>query len=137
MRINELLTEDVKDEADFITVMQALLPLAMDHLQLEGLPRIKLQARLAVDEQPSFGRFVNDENTIYLAVEDRHPLDIARTFAHELVHFKQGTEHRLNPMSGETGSPEENEAHEVAGVIMRHLNKKHPEFFQADAINIK
>lgn len=137
MRIRELLTEDVEDEADFITVMQSLLPLAMNHLGLNSLPKIKLQARLAVDDQPSFGRFVNDENTIYLAVEDRHPLDVARTFAHELVHYKQGTEHRLDAMSGETGSPEENEAHEVAGVIMRHLNKEHPEFFQADAINIR
>jgi hypothetical protein len=137
MRINDLLAEQVQDEADFMTVMQALLPLAMKELGINGLPRIKLQPRLDVDEQPSFGRYVDEEKTIYLALEDRHPLDIARTFAHELVHFKQGVEHRLEPDSGETGSPEENEAHEVAGVIMRHLNKAHPEFFNADSINLK
>jgi len=137
MRINDLLVEEIQTEANFMTVMRALLPLAMDHLKLKSLPKIKLQAKLDVDEQPSFGKFVNDESTIYLALEDRHPLDIARTFAHELVHYKQGVEHRLDAMSGETGSPEENEAHEVAGIIMRNLNKKHPEFFNADAINLK
>jgi hypothetical protein len=137
MRINDLLVEEAQDKADFIAVMRALLPLAMKELNINGLPRIKLQPRLEVDEQPSFGRFVSEENTIYLALEDRHPLDIARTFAHELVHYKQGVEHRLNPESGETGSPEENEAHELAGIIMRHFNKAHPEFFGADSINLQ
>jgi hypothetical protein len=137
MRINDLLVEEARDKADFMAVMRALLPLAMKELNIDGLPRIKLQPRLEVDEQPSFGRFVSEENTIYLALEDRHPLDIARTFAHELVHYKQGVEHRLNPESGETGSPEENEAHELAGIIMRHFNKAHPEFFSADSINLQ
>jgi hypothetical protein len=136
MRINDLLVEQVQDDADFMTVMQALLPLEMKELGIDGLPKIKLQSRLSVDEQPSFGRYVEEERTIYRALEDRHPLDIARTFAHELVHYKQGVEHRLEPDSGETGSPEENEAHEVAGVIMRHLNKAHPEFFDAGSINL-
>lgn len=137
MRINELLKEEKEDEHDFMKVIRALVPLAMKELDLSSLPKIKLQARLEIDDQPSFGRFVNEEDTVYLALEDRHPLDIARTLAHELVHYKQGTEHRLNPKSGETGSPEENQAHELAGVIMRHLNKAHPEFFDADSINLK
>ena len=33
----------------------------------------------------------------------------------------------MYPGSGETGSPIENEAHVIAGIIMRHFNKKYPE----------
>jgi hypothetical protein len=137
MRIKELLIEGKQDSHDFMAVMKALLPVAMEELGLSNLPKIKLQPKLEVDEQPSFGRYVDEEGTVYLALEDRHPLDVARTLAHELVHYKQGVEHQLGPESGETGSPEENQAHEIAGIIMRHLNKAHPEFFNSDAIILK
>ena len=33
--------------------------------------------------------------------------------------------------SGKTGSPEENQAHEIAGVIMRNFNKKYPEYLKS------
>jgi Zn-dependent peptidase ImmA (M78 family) len=109
----------------------------MKELGIDKLPRIKLELRIADNEQPTFGKFVNDENVIYLAIEDRHPLDILRTLAHELTHFKQGAEHRLDAKSGETGSPIENEAHEMAGIIMRNFNKLRPQYFNFSAINLK
>ena len=80
--------------------------------------------------------FSKDENKIYLGIEERHPLDVIRTLAHELVHFKQGMEHRLDDTSGNTGSPIENEAHEVAGIIMRNFNKRHPEYFKLSAVDV-
>ena len=88
------------------------------------------------DGQATFGRFVNDENVIHLAIADRHPLDTLRTLAHELVHYKQFTEHELNHDSGTTGSPEENEAHAIAGIIMRHFNKAYPELIKLNPINM-
>jgi hypothetical protein len=96
---------------------------------LQSLPTIKLVSKVPDSEQPTFGKYDNDEKTVYLAILDRHPLDILRTFAHELAHFVQDIEDRLNPYSGETGSKEENEAHELAGIAMRHFNKAHPEYF--------
>ena len=135
MRIQELV-ETSKRTPDLMDAVKAFIPLAMQELEIDQLPDIKLELSLELDEQPSFGRFVQEENRIYLAVEDRHPVDILRTFAHELVHYKQGTEHELDITSGDTGSPQENEAHEVAGVIMRHFNKMHPEFFNAGAVDI-
>jgi hypothetical protein len=136
MRILDLI-ESKNVEHDFMTVMNAFLPFVKKELNLTGFPKIKLQLRLEVEDQPSFGRFVDNENTIYLALEDRHPLDVVRTFAHELVHYRQNTEHQLDVNSGATGSPEENEANELAGIIMRNFNKHHPDFFNADAINLK
>jgi pyrimidine deaminase RibD-like protein len=87
-------------------------------------------------DQPTFGEFVNKENVVYLGIAERHPVDILRTLAHELVHYKQNTEHQLAAGSGKTGSPEENQAHEVAGVVMRDFNRLHPEYFAASAVEL-
>ena len=85
MRIVELV-ETSKHELDLMDGFRALIPLSMKELELDHLPDIKLELSLELDEQPSFGRFVQEENRIYLAIEDRHPIDILRTFSHELVH---------------------------------------------------
>jgi hypothetical protein len=82
--------------------------------------------------------FKEHENLIHLGIDGRHILDILRTLAHELVHFKQGTEHQLDdPDSGATGSPQENQANARAGVIMRHFNKKFPHYFDVDALDLQ
>ena len=59
-------------------------------------------------------------------------MDILRTLAHELVHYKQKTLGKIKHDSGETGSPEENQANTIAGIIMRHFNKEYP-----DAVNMQ
>jgi hypothetical protein len=135
MRFQEL-QENKTETPEFMKLMKDFLPLAMQELGISQLPKFKLMAHIPHHHQPSFGRFVNDENTIYLGIAQRHPLDVLRTIAHELVHFRQNTEHELDDKSGETGSPEENEAHEVAGVIMRNFNKKHPQYFNDQAIDL-
>lgn len=134
MRLVEF-AEPKKQEQEFVAAMRDFLPLAMHELGLNTLPKIKPQLRLGTDDQPSFGRYVNDENTVYLAIESRHLIDIIRTLAHELVHYKQDLSGQLAHDSGETGSDEENEANATAGIIMRHFNKKFPKYFSTSAIN--
>lgn len=136
MRIQELL-ESTENKPDLMTIFREFLPFAVKELGLKSVPKIKLHLHLGADEQPSFGRFNNSSKVIDLAIEDRHPLDILRTFAHELVHYKQEEEVGLGPNSGDTGSPEEAEAHELAGIVMRNFNKAHPEFFRSDAVNLE
>ena len=130
-------TEELEEQSvskhDMVKMVKEFLPLAMKELKIKKLPRIILQKHVAVhDGQATFGRFVNEEEAIYLGIANRHPVDILRTLAHELVHFKQYEEGKMYPGAGDTGSPIENEAHWVAGIIMRHFNKKYP-----DAINSK
>jgi len=137
MKFKELLAEQVESSSNLIQMLGDFLPMAMKELDLKELPRFKLMLRVPSGQQPTFGRYEDSERVIYLAIEDRHPLDVIRTLAHELVHFKQGTEHELEPTSGHTGSPQENEAHELAGIIMRHFDKKFPKYFNAPAINIQ
>jgi hypothetical protein len=139
MQINQLLNETVEHPTtvqEFMDIMKDFLPLAMQELKIKNLPHIKLEKYIKDSSQPTFGKYVNDENTIHVGIENRHPLDVMRTLAHELVHFKQGQEDRLDATSGETGSPIENEAHELAGIIMRHFGKRYPHYFTDTAITL-
>jgi len=115
------------DEDEMMVVVKEFLPVAMKDLKIKRLPHIVLQPYVEEhDGQATFGRFVDAEERIYLGIADRHPVDILRTLAHELVHFKQYEDDKMYPGAGKTGSPIENEAHVVAGIIMRHFNKKYP-----------
>jgi hypothetical protein len=122
---------DSEDKPDFMDMMEKFLPICMKELDLPGVPHIKLVKNIGDTHQPTFGKFENDTETITLGLANRHPLDVLRTLAHELTHFKQNTEHRIDDNSGETGSPEENEAHARAGIIMRHFGKAHPNYFNS------
>lgn len=114
------------------------LPLAAKYLGLKKLPHIKIQKHLeAHDGQATFGRFVNDELKIYLGIADRHPVDILRTLAHELVHFKQFIAGKMYDGAGNTGTPIENEANAEAGIIMRHFNKKYPQAIQSKPLELQ
>ena len=75
----------------------------------------------------SFACIMTDSKKIYVSVINRHPVDILRSLAHEMVHYKQ----MINGQSiqGHTGSRHENEANAKAGVVLRDYGKLHPELF--------
>jgi Zn-dependent peptidase ImmA (M78 family) len=135
MKIVDLL-EGKDSSLDFMSVLEAFLPFVKDELELEQLPKIKLQKEITDSSQPTFGYYNTDTKTVYLGLSNRHPLDIIRTLAHELVHYKQDTNNELTPGSGATGSPHENEAHHVAGALMRDFNKANPEFFSISPVQL-
>lgn len=61
------------------------------------IPKIRL-VHIVQDDNPfkaQTGHFVPDDNEIVLYVTNRHPKDILRTLAHELIHVKQHHEGRL------------------------------------------
>lgn len=135
MRYREFIPEEISQEEkklspeEFGIMMEKFLVLAVNTLKINNLPKIKLTDEIInTGSQPSFGMYINKENILYVALKNRNIIDILRTIAHELVHYTQDQEGRLNPESGRTGSPEENEAHSKAGVIMRNFTKQYPEY---------
>lgn len=131
MRARQFIVEGPQENTNFVEMFKDFLPLAMEVLEVDRLPVMKFEPMLHTGQQPSFGMYVNGENTLYVSIANRHPVDILRTVAHELVHFRQDIRGELNDDSGVTGSPEENQAHEIAGVIMRHFNKKYPQYLKS------
>jgi hypothetical protein len=126
---NKTLSEAVI-HPNIINALQDFLPFVMKMLKLNKLPRISVHKTIETGDQPSFGGYNPDDGTIQLALKDRHPADILRTLAHELVHFKQDLNGTLNDNSGMTGSNEENQANSQAGIIMRHFNKRFPQYLE-------
>jgi hypothetical protein len=109
-------------------MMSHLLQLCQHELDLDKLPPINL-----IDDKPaiksgnknSFGEF--DGTTIHVVTTNRHPIDVFRTLAHELTHWKQLTSGM--EMNGEDGSDIENQANSVAGIILRKFGERYPEYF--------
>jgi hypothetical protein len=137
LRAFRLSEDSAVSEEQIISMVKSFLPLAVKELKIKTLPKIIIKKHIEThDGQATFGRFVNEEEKIYLGIADRHPVDILRTLAHELVHFKQHEQGRMEPDSGDTGSPIENEANAVAGVLMRYFNKKYPDAVKSSAVSL-
>lgn len=130
MRLQEF--DDPKEK--FVEIFSKFMPLAMKIIGLDSLPKMIFEKEIDSPDQPTFGQYVNGDHILYVGLANRHPNDILRTIAHELVHYKQDTEHQLNDMSGTTGSPEENQANALAGIVMRNFNKRYPEFLSSKPI---
>lgn len=93
-------------------------------LELDELPRIVMTGK---DLDETFGFFDPDSQSITVSFNRRHQMDVMRTLAHELVHYKQ-RQHKEN-LDGSDGSPDENEANAMAGVILRRWAHKNPQLF--------
>jgi preprotein translocase subunit YajC len=93
---------------------------AMESLELEKLPEIRLVPKLKNTGSFAVFSYSDPERpSIEVATESRHPADVMRSLAHELVHYSQFV--RGDHLDGETGSECENEANATAGVIMREF----------------
>jgi hypothetical protein len=77
---------------------------------------------------------VPETNAMILSVANRHPMDIMRTLAHELVHRNQDEHEPMPDHAGETGSEWENEANARAGVLMRSYGEQNPDTFDKKAL---
>lgn len=106
-------------------MISKLIKLCAAELQLNKLPKISIVDTPTVGSDHSFGVF--DGNTISVVSANRHPADVLRTLAHEIVHWKQQLSGQ--DMDGSTGSDTENEANAKAGEIMRKFGEKYPELF--------
>jgi len=113
---------DLRAVADFVNFAKEFLGVTDDikiELAFERTPDLKTTA------------YYNTNGHLVVYAKDRAIVDICRSIAHELVHHKQNLEGRLvnTVKDGEDGSPIENEANAVAGVIIRKYGKLHPEIY--------
>ena len=131
MNIFEMFNEP--KQLTLIDALRDFLPIAIAHLELDHIPKIKLVKSL---DDTTFGHFNSEERVIYAVVANRNPVDILRTIAHEMTHYKQGQEHQLHHDSGETGSTVEDEANAEGGVIMREFNEQFPQYLQSSSVQL-
>jgi hypothetical protein len=133
MRAKEFLSEGLQqDKAE--QLIHEFVKFAAESLELDQLPEIELQRdnKRSVHNK-SFGGYGGHH--INVTMTNRHIMDVCRTLAHELVHYRQDLRGELNGENpGATGSPQENEANAQAAVIMRNWGKLHPDMFAQESI---
>jgi hypothetical protein len=135
MKVKEILTEGL-NKKDTFAILHEFVRFAAEDLELKSLPKFDFvfDSKQSV-ERKSFGGYQPGAEHITITVKNRHINDVLRTLAHEMVHYKQDLNNELeDDDAGATGSPQENEANARAAVIMRNWGKKHPEYFELEAI---
>jgi len=97
-------------------------------LGLKSLPKnIKFVGEEYSTQHMTFGTYNPSTDEIIVVKGNRHPIDVLRTLAHELVHHKQ--REAGQKLDGGDGSVTENEANAKAGELMRKFRTVVPEVF--------
>jgi hypothetical protein len=109
---------------------------AIDTLELQQVPKITFtdDEELAKNMH-SLGMYNPQTDELLVVRGNRMIADVLRTLAHELVHRKQNELGQLEPGSGATGSPVENEANAAAGVLLRLYGAKNTDIYEAIKLN--
>jgi hypothetical protein len=115
--------------------IQNFIEYATKRLKLQETPMVNLVGgREFAEVKTSLGGYNPDDKTIYVATEGRLTADILRTLAHEMVHRKQDELGlvRNAESDGADGSPIENQAHAVAGILMREYGRINKQIYNED-----
>lgn len=130
------LREDVLNEdmtrKEFDGHLKSFIKFTADKLGFDEMPEVIYKDADDHGDQPSFGGYAPGDKKLVVMTKNRHPMDIFRTVAHELVHHKQNLDGRLGKdikQEGSTGSDIENEANSEAGKIMRYFGRENPFYF--------
>ena len=129
IRKHHSLNEEVTRK-ELAPMLDSFVSFASDKLGLKSMPNVRYKT--GDDDYNSFAAYNPSSNELSISTANRHPMDIFRSVAHELVHHKQNEDGRLGKdiaKEGETGSDIENEANAEAGKIMRWFAKSNPDMF--------
>lgn len=107
--------EDEKIGFDYTPYMSSILEYMMDQgMKILPLPEIKVREDI-VESTNFFGRtayYDPVERDLVLYTKDRHPKDVMRSFAHEMIHHKQNLEGKLHKV-GTTNTNEDQNLLEI------------------------
>ena len=119
-------------EEERLNEIKKFLVFVKKFLQIPTIPHITLiNVAQVARENKSFGGYFIGAYKIEIVVHKRNLADIMRTLAHEIVHYKQDKEGRINDSNaGKDGSDIENEANALAAVIMRKYARINPNIFE-------
>ena len=125
-------TQQFLNESPTEKVLQQFIRATAQRLGIQRMPQVNLHQDTQWSEQNhSFGRYDPETHELHVSLPNRHLLDVLRTTAHELAHCRQHEVSGGIPNdAGETGSDWENEAHAVAGIIMRDFADANPGYFE-------
>jgi hypothetical protein len=128
--IKSLLRESLMTKEDSVIRQVAnFVNFAKEFLGIHDNVKVKLAFERTPDLKTTAYYSTNGFLVVY--AKDRATIDVCRSIAHELVHHKQNLEGKLKDAikDGEDGSPIENEANAVAGILIRKYGRLNPEIY--------
>lgn len=102
--ISNISKKGLENDKDFIEKLVSLTDYMMDHINIEPLPDINFVEDDIKNADDFFGKtayYNPNDKSITLYTLKRHPKDVLRSFAHEMVHHKQNLEGKLNNIEGQ------------------------------------
>ncbi len=102
--------------------LKEFIQFAKKELKLPSLPQIKFVGT-SENRYDAFGHSIG--KLIVCRIVDRHPIDIMRTLAHELIHYKQNVLNMKLSLN-----KKEDQANLMAGRIMQKYDITHPRTFK-------
>jgi len=105
---------------------------ATERLKLKETPKVTLiNSEQYGTTKSSLGGYDPVSKQIYVQSKGRLSADIIRTIAHEMVHRKQDELGLIRSIEedGSTGSPIENQANAVAGILLRNYGKRNKKIY--------
>jgi hypothetical protein len=119
------------DQSKRADVLADFIAFCVDTIKISEVPEITfINDTEWCKEHRTFGMIKNDTKEILVYVKNRNLADICRTVAHEMTHLRQMELGLIYDGSGETGSDIENEANEVAGIVMRAYGQKNQDIYE-------
>ena len=131
-QLSEQFINEEMSRKDFSAHLDSFIDFCCDKLSISNKPSLKFKEPTDQGEQPSFAAYAPGAREVHVMSKNRHPMDIFRSVAHELVHHKQNEDGRIGKdiaKEGATGSDIENEANSRAGELMRWYGKANPAAF--------
>lgn len=121
-----------KKHFNYIPYIKSLANFIADNITCRPFPKVKLTNRKQDGVFIRTGYYRPDINTIVLFIRDRHPKDVLRSFAHEMIHHCQNLENRLDMgrfSSDKTSEdsnlvPFEEEAYKNGNILFRNWTEK-------------
>ena len=102
--ISNISRKGLENDTDFIEKLVSLTDYMMDHINIEPLPDVNFVEDDTKNADNFFGKtayYNPNDKSITLYTLKRHPKDVLRSFAHEMVHHKQNLEGKLNNIEGQ------------------------------------
>ena len=102
--ISNISKKGLENDKDFIEKLVSLTSYMIGHINIEPLPNVNFVEDDVKNADDFFGKtayYNPNDKSITLYTLKRHPKDILRSFAHEMVHHKQNLEGKLNNIEGQ------------------------------------
>lgn len=120
-------------------IVKDFIEFCKTELGIDSLPKISFtQDRNWAVNHRSFGAYAPEDKSLIIYIGNRNLADTLRTLAHELVHHKQNElGHIQSATDGKAGTPIENQANSLAGVLMRNYGKINDTIYEACVPTLK